>query len=695
MLCAVLFGLCFGIAGLRVEEDPLLAVGRFKVAATVDRNTEREGTLCVTSSGPSQAFGYIDWKGKGEFSRTIEQFVVTPVEDGKFLAFCAYRTQALGAVTPPLFYVARRTGNPKEIVAVEYSDHYAVQPGRSWSAKRVSDELSASAPDFEPTILEGDDRSVALQSLAGWIRAGGSESMGVPCIPVLSGLRKSSDPFVRDLVAKRLETERLEQKFREAADTTAMEREIQTQVQGVLLEGLARMFIGGEEMGIRDVGERFGSRGGAIDRVNQWFQAQLKAAAVSLAADHGLREFVREEYSSAAPVVEWIDSAGIELGSFGEGGSVMLSLTNRTGARLSNVVISSELAMDGSLVGKDILARNVAELPFQVLNPFLGLDDQVAAAQRTNLDLAMALYAVPIGALAYLEAWEPDVTIELRTGVHPGQLIRYAESGELWVGADGHELRTSLDVDSMRQEIIRWRAAGSPKRVRRAATEFHPEGESSNRTPSAERPSSLDPLAVAQAIAAAKPRGLGYGVNTSDLAKNPNVRFVLEVMESLGRSAAPNGGSSLASQIEDWRSSITLSGLTESQRARFPALLGERNPAVRGLETALIGTGCGKPVSAEEVRPGDFVQYWWKGKTGNEWKLENMHIGIVSKVEPTEKGRRITIFGAHRSLLASESSLKPADRSGGIGESVPIDLADPSTSIAFFARWTKRHDAGN
>lgn len=111
------------------------------------------------------------------------------------------------------------------------------------------------------------------------------------------------------------------------------------------------------------------------------------------------------------------------------------------------------------------------------------------------------------------------------------------------------------------------------------------------------------------------------------------------------------------------------------KRTVLDALIVEKNDLIRGSAHALIAAGYADPVAPNDLRPGDFVQYWYKD--GDHF---SGHSGIIHSID----GEKIVLYGSHATLLASSDDPKKKAKTGGLGPTIPFKL--PKDHV-FAARW--------
>lgn len=107
--------------------------------------------------------------------------------------------------------------------------------------------------------------------------------------------------------------------------------------------------------------------------------------------------------------------------------------------------------------------------------------------------------------------------------------------------------------------------------------------------------------------------------------------------------------------------------LADSKPEAVDKLVDADDENIRGIQFALEHAKIGQAVKPEEVRPGDFVQYWYR--EGAHWAG---HSAIVVEL----LGDKLKIYGAHKSA----------------GKVTEIEVPfDPKSRRAYFARFTGSH----
>jgi len=196
-------------------------------------------------------------------------------------------------------------------------------------------------------------------------------------------------------------------------------------------------------------------------------------------------------------------------------------------------------------------------------------------------------------------------------------------------------------------------------------------------------------LEVAGHVAAQSYGGYCYGPPSAGEHRIDDVNFIVAVLHAATQLSSI-GGELRSPRIEsEWKRFMFFENLTTEDRVIFSRLVGAKDARISGVQKALTYTKLGTPVISAEARAGDFVHYWTKKSADPEWSLPSGHVAIISQVKPATGGggRAFVLFGAHERMLASERDLSPADRKGGIGESVELNLDDKEQYSAFFVRW--------
>ncbi len=180
---------------------------------------------------------------------------------------------------------------------------------------------------------------------------------------------------------------------------------------------------------------------------------------------------------------------------------------------------------------------------------------------------------------------------------------------------------------------------------------------------------SADILKTAKDLASADYSGYEYG-STGD-KRIDCVQFVAAVVEEAAEEAARSGkftaGVKKTIKIE----------LDSRAKANLQSLVERNDERTKGVQKALIDAGLGEKVEPADAKPGDLVQYWYKD--GGVWYG---HAGVVEKVEDG----KATIYGAHKTTLQRERTVRAADRKGGIGSGPVFDLTDASRKV-YVVRW--------
>lgn len=142
----------------------------------------------------------------------------------------------------------------------------------------------------------------------------------------------------------------------------------------------------------------------------------------------------------------------------------------------------------------------------------------------------------------------------------------------------------------------------------------------------------VTPLAAAQRLANTRFQGFTYGHNAAKKQVDC-VQFLQAVLEDL-----------LARELtQSERDAV----LIDYHFADLGSAVVSCDPRTKGIVRAIAETiGCGKEVEPRQIRPGDFVQYWYK-TSGGKWLG---HASVVSRVwSPKEGDIRVAIFGSHKS----------------------------------------------
>jgi hypothetical protein len=142
----------------------------------------------------------------------------------------------------------------------------------------------------------------------------------------------------------------------------------------------------------------------------------------------------------------------------------------------------------------------------------------------------------------------------------------------------------------------------------------------------------ITPLAAAQRVAETRFPDFAYGHNAAKKQVDC-VQFLQAVLEDL-----------LARDLTEAESDAVLIDYRFDDLGS--AVVG-RDPRTKGVVRAIAETiACGREIRVSDVAPGDFVQYWYKSRSG-KWLG---HASVVSRVwRPQEGDIRVAIFGSHKS----------------------------------------------
>jgi hypothetical protein len=100
-----------------------------------------------------------------------------------------------------------------------------------------------------------------------------------------------------------------------------------------------------------------------------------------------------------------------------------------------------------------------------------------------------------------------------------------------------------------------------------------------------------------------------------------------------------------------------LDGLSkEAAGAKLGELVEQATPRTKGVQAAIVSDGLGRAISAADIQPGDFAQYWMKSSTG--WFG---HAAIVERVYEANGEQRMKLYGAHQSINGVGSNLDKND----------------------------------
>jgi hypothetical protein len=122
---------------------------------------------------------------------------------------------------------------------------------------------------------------------------------------------------------------------------------------------------------------------------------------------------------------------------------------------------------------------------------------------------------------------------------------------------------------------------------------------------------------------------------------------IIEFIEQKGRLIAPNYENvvctEFVTEVIDQFASLTIEekraiSIITNEDLQF--LIKNESPVIKGVQTALTTNNKGITIdNPEEVRPGDFVQFW--NEHGGK---PRGHCGIVLSIEPNET---LTLFSSH------------------------------------------------
>lgn len=194
----------------------------------------------------------------------------------------------------------------------------------------------------------------------------------------------------------------------------------------------------------------------------------------------------------------------------------------------------------------------------------------------------------------------------------------------------------------------------------------------------------VEPLEVAKRLGATTYKDAAYPGTTwfmaLDKAKRPQTVDCTGFLSAVMRECFEEAGKEYADAV---RKRVMIADFTEEE-LKQPTLnsiveKGE-DKRLQGVTRAVIDAGVGKSVEGiGSAKPGDLMQYWYK--TGDNW---DGHCGVIQSIN----GTRATLFGSHRSALASEKALPVDQRHGGVGESVFIEFGPKGGKRVFLARFT-------
>ncbi|MEM6749254.1 MAG: hypothetical protein AAGA57_07620 [Planctomycetota bacterium] len=183
--------------------------------------------------------------------------------------------------------------------------------------------------------------------------------------------------------------------------------------------------------------------------------------------------------------------------------------------------------------------------------------------------------------------------------------------------------------------------------------------------------------------------GWGYGSNPSKQTLDCVLflrEIVRELAERTGQDVPRSAERTLLIAGIDYAEAGRRLRLREPQRRRFrddasfeqahskwriavlDKLVETKDPQIRGVQTALVEAGLGHAVAPEDIRAGDFVQYWYRSKKLGRWLG---HSGVIGEIKPNG---RIVLWGAHLSILADPDHPDRKAEHGGVGPSIPIRI---------------------
>ena len=179
----------------------------------------------------------------------------------------------------------------------------------------------------------------------------------------------------------------------------------------------------------------------------------------------------------------------------------------------------------------------------------------------------------------------------------------------------------------------------------------------------------IDTSRVAHSVAA-RLKDRVYGSEAQDPNAINCVEFVTEVVrECCARSDQH------AKFTAELRQGIAIDNIRPDEN--LAALIEKGDDRIKGVQWALTQAGLGIAVDVVDAQPGDFVQYWYR--SGDGWA------GHSAVIKSIAEGTAV-LLGSHHTALAREQDKPAAQRSGGVGESVPINLGDPARKV-FVVRW--------
>ncbi|MEM7681965.1 MAG: hypothetical protein AAF288_08415 [Planctomycetota bacterium] len=207
--------------------------------------------------------------------------------------------------------------------------------------------------------------------------------------------------------------------------------------------------------------------------------------------------------------------------------------------------------------------------------------------------------------------------------------------------------------------------------------------------PNVRRLAADHPYRVAVELTKGRFAGWGYGSDPSKQTLDC-VLFVREVVRELAERTGQEVSRSTERAILisgiDFPAAGQRLGLPEPDRAEFRTdadfnkarrawttavlngLVEARDPQIRGVQTALVDAGLGHAVPNDRLRPGDFVQYWYRAKNNSRWLG---HSGVVGEIK---RDGRVVLWGSHSTILADPNRPNRKAEHGGVGPSVPIRI---------------------
>lgn len=167
-----------------------------------------------------------------------------------------------------------------------------------------------------------------------------------------------------------------------------------------------------------------------------------------------------------------------------------------------------------------------------------------------------------------------------------------------------------------------------------------------------------------------------YGSASQGPKRIDCVQFVVAVIREVAKSEQRS--SAITPELERAIKIV----LSDRDMDRLQSLVEANDACIQGVRSALVGAGLGRTVEPKDARPGDFVQYWYRGRDGKWYG----HSGIVETIDGSGLA---TIYGSHRTTLQSERSLPAAERKGGVGSGPRFRLTDGKRRV-FVVRWKPR-----